>query len=123
MKAEKRITKQRSRRVFRVRNHLRRVAEGRVRLSVFRSNKHIYAQIIDDSQGRTLVSASSVDKEVGGPGRPAGNKQAAAQVGKLIGQRAVEQGIKQVVFDRGSYQFHGRVAALAEAARESGLEF
>lgn len=123
MKLAKRIAKRRRRRTFRVRNRVRRSAAGRLRLSVFRSNKHIYAQIIDDAAGRTLVAASSVEKALGGTGRSAGNKEAAAQVGALLAQRAVEQGIQQVVFDRGSYKYHGRVRALADAAREGGLQF
>ncbi|MEX0701564.1 MAG: 50S ribosomal protein L18 [Planctomycetales bacterium] len=120
MKAKKRLAKQRQRREFRVRNHIRSV---RPRLSVFRSNVHMYAQIIDDSSGRTLAAASTLDKDVAGPGAYGGNQDAAARVGKLIAQRAVEQGIKYVVFDRGSYRYHGRVAALATAAREGGLQF
>ncbi len=123
MKVEKRITKQRERRRYRVRNRVRGSAYGRPRLSVFRSNSHIYAQIIDDDAGRTLVSASTLEKEVAGPGQYAGNKEAAVRVGKLIAERALEKGIKQVVLDRGLYQYHGRVAALAEAARGGGLEF
>ena len=123
MRAEKRIAKQRERRQFRVRNHVRRSRAGRPRLSVFRSNKHMYAQIIDDDAGSTLVAASTVEKDVSGSGSYAGNKAAAETVGKLIAQRALEKGIRQVVFDRGPYQYHGRVAVLADAARSSGLEF
>ena len=122
MKVAKQIRKQQERRKFRVRNHVKRSASGRPRLSVFRSNKHMYAQIIDDVAGQTLVSASTVEKgaDNGGYG---GNKQQAAQIGKLVAQRAIEKGIKEVVFDRGPYQYHGRVAALADAAREAGLQF
>ena len=122
MSVKTQLAKRLVRRRFRVRNSIRRSAKGRPRLSVFRSNKHIYAQIIDDEAGRTLVSASTVEKgaDNGGYG---GNKQHAAQVGKLVAQRAMEQGIKEVVFDRGPYQYHGRVAALADAAREAGLQF
>jgi large subunit ribosomal protein L18 len=123
MKVQKRIRKQQERRTFRVRNRVRRSAAGRMRLSVFRSNKHMYAQIIDDNAGKTVVSASTLEKELGGSGKIAGNCDAATRVGKLLGQRAAEKGIKQVVFDRGQYKFHGRVAALAGAAREAGLEF
>jgi large subunit ribosomal protein L18 len=123
MKTLKRLAHSRRRRVFRVRNQVRRAASGRPRLSVFRSNKHMYAQVIDDEQGTTLVSASTLDKDVSGAGSPAGNSEGAAKVGKLIAERAVENGIKQVVFDRGTCQYHGRVAALAVAAREGGLEF
>ena len=123
MKIVKKISKRRERRKFRVRNQVRRAAHGRPRLSVFRSNRHIYAQIIDDTQGRTLVSASTMEKEIGGAGQYAGNVEAAQKVGKLLAERAVEKGIKQVVLDRGEFQFHGRVEALATAAREIGLEF
>lgn len=117
------IAKQRVRRTFRVRNHVQRSANGRLRLSVFRSNKHMYAQIIDDQTGKTLVAASTVESGVAGGGKYAGNKDAAAKVGQMIAERAVGKGIKQVVFDRGRYQYHGRVAALADAARSGGLEF
>lgn len=95
--------------------------EARPRLNVFRSLKNIYAQLIDDETGRTLVSASSQDKEA--QVEYGGNTDAARVVGKLIAQRAQAQGITQVVFDRGGYIYHGRVAALAEAAREAGLKF
>jgi large subunit ribosomal protein L18 len=90
------------------------------RLNVFRSLKHIYAQLIDDEKGVTLVSASTVEKEFKDYG---GNKDAANKVGKLLAERAAEKGIKDVVFDRGGYIFHGRVASLAEGAREGGLNF
>ncbi len=123
MKALKKLRKQRQRRIHRIRSRVRRSAGGRPRLSVFRSNRHIYAQIVDDVAGTTLVAANSVEKEVCGPGNYAGNKENAADVGKLIGERAKEKGITRVVFDRGGYAFHGRVAALADAAREAGLEF
>ena len=106
------------RRAQRVRAKLR--ASGRPRLSVFRSNKNISAQIIDDVQGVTLVSASSLDEAHKGKGS---NKDGAAAVGKLIAERAIEKGVKDVVFDRGGYIFHGRVKALADAAREGGLNF
>ena len=92
----------------------------RPRLNVFRSEKNIYAQIIDDVAGNTLVSASSLDKEIEGNG---GNKTAARAVGKLVAERAKAKGIDVVVFDRGGYLYHGRVAELAEGAREGGLEF
>ena len=95
----------------------------RPRLNVFRSLKNIYVQIIDDTTGQTLVSASSLDVAVKGKNANGGNKDAAKEVGKLIGQKAVEKGIKQVVFDRGGYIYHGRVKELAEGAREAGLEF
>lgn len=93
---------------------------SRPRLNVFRSSKHIYAQIIDDVAGVTLVSASSMEKDFNGYG---GNKEAAKKVGQLIGKRAMEKGISEVVFDRGGYLYHGRVAELADGARESGLKF
>ena len=95
----------------------------RPRLNVFRSLKNIYVQLIDDTTGTTLVSASSIDEAVKGKITFGGNKEAAKEVGKLIAQKAIEKGIKQVVFDRGGYLYHGRVAELAEGAREGGLEF
>src|ERR1700689_4275289 len=111
------------RRQGRVRGALRRAAGERKRLSVFRSSKHIYAQVIDDDQGLTVVSASSIEKE-GREGRKTGaSVDAAKAVGKLIAERAKEKGVKDVVFDRGGYLYHGRVKALADAAREGGLNF
>jgi large subunit ribosomal protein L18 len=121
MKLAKRVTKRRERRAFRVRNVSR--ATGRARLSVFRSNKHIYAQIIDDASGKTLVSASTVEKVLGGAGTAGGAAEDAEKVGAEIGKRAVAAGITEVSFDRGSYRYHGRVAALADAARKAGLQF
>jgi ribosomal protein L18, bacterial type len=104
----------------RIRQKVKGTAE-RPRLAVFRSLKHIYAQVIDDRQGRTLVAASSNEKSFGaGSG---GNIEGARQVGKLVAERAQQKGIKKVVFDRGGYLYHGRVKALADAAREAGLEF
>ncbi|MFQ5730620.1 MAG: 50S ribosomal protein L18 [Planctomycetaceae bacterium] len=123
MKALKRLRNQRRRRVNRVRNRVRHSAGGRPRLTVFRSNNHIYAQVIDDAAGRTLVSANSLQKDVAGSGQYAGNKAAAEIVGRLIAERSLEQGVQEVVFDRGAYKYHGRVAALAEAARSAGLIF
>ena len=123
MKVLKRLDVGRQRRKFRVRNKIRRSAHGRPRLSVFRSNKHMYAQIIDDVTGRTLVSASTVEGELFGAGKYAGNKDAAAKVGQVIAERAKAAGIEAVAFDRGVYQYHGRVAALADAARAGGLQF
>ena len=123
MKVKKRVLQQRIRRTFRIRNRVRRSAGGRLRLSVFRSNRHMYAQIIDDDEGQTVCAASTVEKGLFGPGQYAGNKNAAERVGTLIAQRAAKQGIEQVVFDRGGCRFHGRVAALAEAARKGGLDF
>ena len=107
----------------RTRYALRQAAGGRPRLSVFRSGKHIYAQVIDDRKGLTLAAASSLDKDVKGKLKTGADKGAAAEVGKLIAQRAVAAGIKEVVFDRGGYIYHGRIAALANAAREGGLSF
>jgi large subunit ribosomal protein L18 len=95
----------------------------RPRLCVFRSAKHIYAQIIDDTNSTTLVAASSLDEALKGKLDYTGNKNAAKEVGKLIGAKAIEKGIKQVVFDRGGYLYHGRVKELADGAREAGLDF
>jgi large subunit ribosomal protein L18 len=111
------------RRQGRVRGALSRAAHGRSRLSVFRSSKHIYAQVIDDDRGATLVSASSLEKTALEGVKTGAGVAAAKAVGKLIAQRAQEKGVKNVVFDRGSYLYHGRVKALAEAAREGGLNF
>jgi large subunit ribosomal protein L18 len=107
----------------RIHKRIRRKLAGspeRPRLAVFRSVAHIYAQVIDDSRGQTLVSASSLDK---GGKTNGGNVAAAKAIGKLVAERAKEKGIKSVVFDRGGYPYHGRVKALADAAREAGLEF
>ncbi len=111
------------RRKARVRRALKMAAVGRPRLSVFRSSKQIYAQIIDDARGHTLAAASSLEKDARGKLKTGANKEAAAEVGRMIAERAVQAGVKQVVFDRGSYLYHGRVKALADAAREGGLEF
>jgi len=94
-----------------------------VRLSVFRSSKHIYAQVIDDSKGVTLAAASSLDKELKDQLKSGADKSAAEQVGKLVAERAKKAGLEKVVFDRGGYMYHGRVKALAEAARAAGLSF
>jgi large subunit ribosomal protein L18 len=110
-----------ARRKQRVRLALRRSAGGRPRLSVFRSSKHIYAQVIDDQKGETLASASSLEKEM--RGNTGADIDAAKAVGKLLAERAVKNGVTEVVFDRGGYLYHGRVKALADAARESGLSF
>lgn len=123
MKAQKRLTKRKTRRHFRVGNRIRRDSHGRPRLSVFKSNLHIYAQIIDDVAGKTLCAASTLESGIAGAGKPGSNKEMAAAVGKLIGERAKENGIESVVFDRGSSRYHGRVASLAEAARAEGLKF
>ncbi len=112
-----------ARRQRRTRYALRQAAGGRPRLSVFRSGKHIYAQVIDDRKGVTLAAASSLDKDVRGSLKTGADKGAAAEVGKLIAARAVAAGIKEVIFDRGGYTYHGRIAALANAAREGGLSF
>src|ERR1700683_4327223 len=111
------------RRTGRVRGALRRAAGERKRLSVFRSSKHIYAQVIDDDAGTTVVSASSIEKTTREGLKTGASVEAAKAVGKLIAQRAQEKGVKDVVFDRGGYLYHGRVKALAEAAREGGLNF
>lgn len=122
------MIKKESRNVLRKRRHRRvrsKVAgtPERPRLNVFRSLVHVYAQVIDDQNGRTLVSASSMDPQLRGDLAKGGDRQAAARVGELIARRALDLGIKQVVFDRGGYPYHGRVKALAEAAREKGLIF
>ncbi len=111
------------RRKGRNRNQIRRAAGSRPRLTVFRSGKHIYAQIIDDAQGVTVAAASTTEKVLRGTGKTGADKSAAGEVGKLVAERAVKAGIKDVVFDRGGYKYHGRVKALAEAAREAGLSF
>ena len=112
-----------TRRAHRTRFTLKRKARGRLRLSVFRSGRHIYAQIIDDAKGETLAAASSLDKGVKGAVKTGADVAAAKAVGKLIAERAKEKSIAQVVFDRGRYLYHGRVKALADAAREAGLSF
>jgi large subunit ribosomal protein L18 len=106
-----------------VRRAVKLGAAGRARLSVFRSSKHIYAQVIDDIKGVTLAAASSVEKDMRGSLKNGANKDAAKAVGKLVAERALQKGIKQVVFDRGGYLYHGRIKALADAAREGGLSF
>jgi len=111
------------RRRARVRRAIRAAAGGRPRLSVFRSSKHIYAQLIDDAAGRTVAAASSLEKDLRGELKTGADTAAASAVGKLIAERAKEAGVTRVVFDRGAYIYHGRVKALAEAAREAGLEF
>jgi large subunit ribosomal protein L18 len=111
------------RRTAKVRRNVRRAGGERARLSVFRSSKHIYAQLIDDASGRTVVSASSLEKDMRGALKTGANIDAAKAVGKLIAERASAKGIKQIVFDRGGYLYHGRVKALADAAREGGLDF
>ncbi len=112
-----------TRRKQRTRSNLRRHSGDRLRLTVFRSNMYIYAQVIDDRQGRTLAAASSLDKGLRAKLRNGANVEAAGAVGALIAERATAAGIKKVVFDRGGLRYHGRVKALAEAAREGGLNF
>lgn len=111
------------RRKARVRRTIRERAYGRPRLSVFRSSKQIYAQIIDDEKGVTLVAASSMEKPNRESLKTGANIEAAKVVGKLLAERALEKGVKDVVFDRGAYMYHGRVKALADGAREGGLQF
>ena len=111
------------RRKARTRFRIRKLAGGRPRLSVFRSNRHIYAQVIDDSKGVTVAAASTLEKELRSKGDKSCDTEAAGQVGRLVAERAVAAGVKVVVFDRGAYRFHGQVRALAEAAREGGLSF
>lgn len=111
------------RRKRRTRYQLRKQASGKPRLSVFRSSKHIYAQVIDDLNSRTLAAASTLEKEVAGKVKTGADKAAAEEVGKLIAARAKDAGCDKVVFDRGGYRYHGRVKALADAAREAGLTF
>jgi large subunit ribosomal protein L18 len=116
------ILRQRQRRQFRVRRFIRGTAD-RPRLTIFRSHKHIYAQVIDDSTGRTLASASTQDRTLRAEVGFGGNKQAAEAIGKAVAERAKAAGVSQVCFDRGACRYHGRVAALAEAARAAGLQF
>jgi large subunit ribosomal protein L18 len=111
------------RRIKRVRRAVKAAAGSRARLSIFRSSKHIYAQIIDDAAGRTLAAASSLDAELRKDIKTGADTAAAGAVGKLVAARAIAAGIKDVVFDRGRYLFHGRVKALADGAREGGLKF
>ena len=110
-----------ARRQATVRRAIKEAATGRARLSVHRSSKHIYAQVIDDSKGQTVAAASSLEKDM--RGKTGANVEAAKAVGKLVAQRAVEKGVKDVVFDRGGYRYHGRIKALGDAAREGGLNF
>ncbi len=113
----------RERRKQRIRNRIHKSAGGRARLSVFRSGKNIYAQVIDDGAGVTVASASSIEKDLRASLKSGATKDAAAAVGKLVAERAVSKGVSAVVFDRGSYLYHGRIKALADAAREAGLNF
>jgi large subunit ribosomal protein L18 len=118
----KKLGRLRQRRSFRVRKRIRGTQE-RPRLSVARSHKHISAQLIDDETGKTVASASSLDKKLSGKIKSGANQEAAQAVGKAIAERAIAAGVKAVAFDRGPYRYHGRVAALANAAREGGLSF
>lgn len=111
------------RRKMRVRRKLRKVANDKPRLSVYRSGNNIYAQIILDREGKTVAAASSLDKDLKGELKRGNTVEAAEKVGALVAKRAVAEGIKDVVFDRGGYLFHGRIKALADAAREGGLKF
>ena len=112
-----------SKRVQRNRSALKRRSPDKMRLSVFRSSKNIYAQVIDDSKGYTVVSESSLEKGLRSALKTGADKFAAEAVGKLVAERALENGLKEVVFDRGGYRYHGRVKALADSAREAGLKF
>jgi len=111
------------RRARRVRRVVKKAGAGRPRLSVFRSSKHIYAQVIDDTKGATLAAASTMEKALREEGVKGADKAAAERIGKLLAERATEAGVTEVVFDRGPYLFHGRVKALADGAREGGLKF
>ncbi|MER0239415.1 50S ribosomal protein L18 [Fulvimarina sp. MAC8] len=111
------------RRALRIRRSIKKIANGRPRLSVHRSSKHIYAQIIDDSVGRTLAAASSLDPKLKGDLKTGADVEAASAVGKLVAERAKEAGVSDVVFDRGAFIYHGRIKAVAEGAREGGLNF
>ena len=111
------------RRMAKVRRNVRRAAGDRARLSVFRSSKHIYAQVIDDAKGQTVASASSLEKDMRGSLKTGADIAAAKAVGKLVAERAKQKGVTAVVFDRGAYLYHGRIKALADAAREGGLKF
>ncbi|HEX5999189.1 MAG TPA: 50S ribosomal protein L18 [Hyphomicrobiaceae bacterium] len=114
---------QTERRTRRVRRDLKANAGGKPRLSVHRSSMHIYAQLIDDTQGRTVAAASTLEKDMRGKLKTGADKAAAAEVGKLLAERAIGAGISEVVFDRGGFKYHGRIKALADGAREGGLKF
>jgi large subunit ribosomal protein L18 len=122
MRERKRINVQRQRRRWRVSNRVK-AGSRRPRLCVFRSHKHMYAQVIDDVAGRTLAAASTLDRELRGEIRYGGNKEAAEKVGRMVAQRALAAGVSEVAFDRRQYKYHGRVAAVAEGARAAGLKF
>jgi large subunit ribosomal protein L18 len=118
-----RLSDRTARRTATVRRKIKLAGRTRARLSVFRSSKHIYVQLIDDAKGETLATASTLEKTMRGDGKKGADIAAAKSVGKLIAERAKEKGIKDVVFDRGGYLYHGRIKALADAAREGGLNF
>ncbi len=118
-----RLTIKTERRRNRIRRAIKAAAAERLRLSVFRSSKHIYAQVIDDRKGETVAAASSMEKDLRTSLKTGADVGAAKAVGKLLAERALKNGVKDVAFDRGSYLYHGRVKALAEAAREGGLNF
>ena len=122
MQSDPRKQERRERRRTRIRSRVKGTGR-RPRLAVFKSLKHIYAQAIDDEQGKTLAFASSIDKAVGGTEKSGGNLAAARAVGALIAERLKEKGLEQVIFDRGGYPYHGRIRAVADAAREKGLRF
>lgn len=122
MNHEKTLLRQRQRRRFRVRKNIRGTAE-RPRLSVFRSHTHMYAQVIDDDNGRTLAAVSTIEKDLRGKIKFGGNAEAAKTIGRILAERAKAAGIDKVAFDRREYKYHGRIAALADAAREAGLSF
>lgn len=110
-------------RLGRTRRHVREAQSGRARLTVSRTLKHIYAQIIDDAKGQTVVAASSLSTELDGKIKYGGNIKAAEAVGKLVAEKALSKGVKQIIFDRGGHVYHGRIKALADAARKAGLDF
>ena len=107
----------------RVRDRLKKASKVRYRLSIFRSSKNIYAQIIDDDKGKTLLSSSTLEKNIKNKFKNTGNKEAASEIGKILAEKAKEKGIKKVIFDRGRYVYHGRVKAFADGARKAGLDF
>ena len=107
----------------RIREKIKKISNGRYRLSVFRSLNNIYAQIIDDNKGITILSLSTLDKKVKSKFKNTGNKEAASEIGKILAEKAKEKGIKKVIFDRGKYLYHGRIKALADGARKGGLDF
>ena len=107
----------------RIKEKIKKVANGRYRLSVFRSLNNIYGQIIDDNKGTTILSSSTLDKKIKSKFQNTGNKEAATEIGRILGEKAKEKGIQKVVFDRGKYLYHGRIKALADWARKAGLDF